>query len=256
MADAGRDGTGCPVVSDLGGAALPGGGRLRRGAVFRISGGLCGPGDLARLDELGLRVLVDLRGPDEDRSAWLAYCGSGTIAYRHCPIPVAGAAEVAEVLRHHADSADRARSFLAGTYRRVLDEFAPALATAVAALAEDQPAGFGCAAGKDRTGLVAALLQDLVGVDRATIVADYLTHAPHPKDLRRAMAAWWGIDSAELDRPGVAALLEADPHILEATLDYLDGRYGGTVAFLEAAGVAPATIETLRRQLMTDEADR
>jgi hypothetical protein len=102
-----------PVANDIGGHAVRGGGTLRRGLLFRISGGLAGAAELAGLDDLGLRALVDLRGPDEDRSAFEAYCRSRDIIYRHRPIPLAGAAEVSQVLRHHANSVEDARRFLA-----------------------------------------------------------------------------------------------------------------------------------------------
>lgn len=242
------------MASDLGGHAVGGGGTLRRGLLFRISGGLAGAAELAGLDDLGLRVLVDLRGPDEDRSAFQAYCRSRNIGYCHRPIPLGGAAEVHQVLRHHGDSVEDARRFLAAVYRRVLDEFGPTLAGAVAAVAEHPPAGFGCAAGKDRTGLVAALLQDLVGVDRAAIVADYVALAPNLDQLRPALSAWWGIDPADLDQPGLRGLLEANAEVMEATLDYLDARYGGTLRFLQGAGLPPGTVDTLRHRFVASPA--
>ena len=71
-------------VSDIGGHRLSDGRWFRTGLVFRISGGMVGAAELAHLDTLGLRVLVDLRGEDEDRRE---YGGAAMPAghYNHSP---------------------------------------------------------------------------------------------------------------------------------------------------------------------------
>ena len=68
-------------VSDIGGLPLRDGQWFRSGLVFRISGGMVGPAELAHLDAIGLRVLVDLRGPDEDRSALEDWAQSRGVRY-------------------------------------------------------------------------------------------------------------------------------------------------------------------------------
>lgn len=91
------------------------------------------------------------------------------------------------------------------------------------------PALVHCTAGKDRTGLTIALLLDLLGVPRATIVADYV--ASNNGLLGRI-------------RTNVSAPL------LESTLATLDQRYGSPRGYLEAHGLTEATVAGLRAELI------
>ena len=119
----------------------------------------------------------------------------------------------------------------------MLDEFPAALVGAVTAVATAQPAAFGCAAGKDRTGLLTALVQDLLGVDRATILAGYVNHAPDPDRLLAALGTWWDWEEGDLNKPGLGAILSAVEEVMAGALEYLDDHHGGSLRYLEAAGL-------------------
>jgi protein-tyrosine phosphatase len=240
-------------VSDIGGLPLKDGRWFRSGLVFRISGGMVGPAELAHLDEIGLRVLVDLRGEDEDRHALEGWARSRGVHYALEPISLGNAADVAAAMAQHGHREADGRAFLQSIYRRILDDFAPSLVGAVTAIANDQPAGFGCAAGKDRTGLLSALVQDVLGVDRAAIVAGYVSQAPDPERLRAAVGTWreWG--EADLTLPGVGAILAAVEEVMVEALEHLDQRYGGAVCYFESAGLPAETIDALRQRLVADK---
>ncbi len=96
---------------------------------------------------------------------------------------------------------------------------------------------FHCAAGKDRTGMVAAILLDLAGVDRETIVHNYAISAKylHP-----------GAKGAEEE---AAAISESPPEAIEMFLDALDKKYGGAAAYLKKIGLSEAEIDALRDRL-------
>jgi protein-tyrosine phosphatase len=240
-------------VADIGGHPLKDGGWFRSGLVFRISGGLVGAPEIAHLDTLGLRVLVDLRGHSEDRSALVDWAQSREVLYHPEPISLGDAADFAAVLGEHGVTEADGRAYLGLMYRRVLDEFGASLAGAVTAIATAQPAAFGCAAGKDRTGLLTALLQDLLGVDRATILAGYVSQAPHPDRLLEALATWWDWEEGDLTKPGLGAILSAVEEVMAGALEYLDERHGGSLRYFEAAGLAPETVDLLRQRLVGDE---
>jgi protein tyrosine/serine phosphatase len=138
-------------------------------------------------------------------------------------------------------------------YRRLLDEFGPKLVGAVSALAEAQPAAIGCAAGKDRTGLLTALVQDLLGVDRATILAGYVSQAPDPDRLLEAVGTWWDWEESDLLKPGLGGILSAVEEVMAGALEYLDDHYGGARRYLETAGLPAATIRLLETRLVTDD---
>lgn len=84
-----------------------------------------------------------------------------------------------------------------------------------------------CTSGKDRTGMVTAILLDLAGVSRATIVRDY------------------AISAYELRRGGD----QSPPDVMSAFLDALDGTYGGARAYLTHIGLSGADIHTLLAKL-------
>jgi protein-tyrosine phosphatase len=240
-------------VGDIGGHPLEGGRWFRSGLVFRISGNLVGAAEIAHLDQLGLRVLVDLRGGTEDRTTLVDWASSRKVLYHHEPIWLGDPADFAAVLDQHGVTEADGRAYLGSMYRRLLDEFAPSLVGAVAAVAEAQPAAFGCAAGKDRTGLLTALVQDVLGVDRATILAGYVSHAPHPDRLLEALGSWWDWEEGDLLKPGLGGILSAVEEVMAGALDYLDQRYGGAQRFLETSGLPAATIDLLRARLVSDE---
>ena len=103
-------------------------------------------------------------------------------------------------------------------------------------------------AGKDRTGLICALLLDLVGVDRATIAADYAlsTECLRPRDL-----AW-------LEQgPGERAARERElrqysprVEVMLEVLGDLDARYGGSAGYLQTAGMTPTDLQALRARFL------
>ena len=231
-------------VNDLGGLPVPGG-RLREGVLFRISGGLVGTEDTRRLDQAGLRLLVDLRSPEEDRSVLVEYARSRGVSYRNLPISVATMAEALEATR----TVDRAARYLLSVYYRIVDEHGEALAVAVSALARANPAGFGCAGGKDRTGLLAALIQSLVGVDRNDILRTYVEHAPAVERLQAAFRDRWGVSRRDLGRPGLPVLLGANEETLSRILDHIEEHHEGVAAYLGARGLQDDDARALREAL-------
>ncbi len=239
-------------VSDIGGHPLPDGGWFRSGLVFRISGGMVGPAEISHLEDIGLRVLVDLRGASEDRRVLEEWARSRGVHYHHEPISLGHAADFAAVLGEHGLTEDDGRAYLGMMYRRVIDEFPGALAESVRTIAAAQPAAFGCAAGKDRTGLLAALVQELLGVDRTAILGAYVRQAPDPDDLLAAVGSWWDWEESDLTKPGLGAILSAVEEVMAGALEYLDERYGGALRYFEAAGLEAETIDLLRARLVAD----
>jgi protein-tyrosine phosphatase len=242
-------------VSDIGGHPLKDGGWFRSGLVFRISGGMIGAPEIAHLDSIGLRVLVDLRGVNENRSVLVDWALSRRVLYHHEPIWLGDPADFAAVLGEHGLTEADGRAYLGLMYRRVLDEFPGSLVGAVTAIATAQPAAFGCAAGKDRTGLLTALVQDLLGVDRSTILAGYVNQAPDPDRLLEAIGTWWDWEEGDLAKPGLGAILSAVEEVMAGALDYIDERHGGSLRYLEAAGLPVGTTDLLRERLVADKPD-
>jgi protein-tyrosine phosphatase len=110
------------------------------------------------------------------------------------------------------------------------------------------PALAHCTAGKDRTGMVIALILGAVGVPDETIVEDYALSGAYLDPLLdelRAQAARDGLDMDWYNR-----LLDTDPAIMRRTLVHLREQYGGAEAYLRAAGVSGRQLELLRGALV------
>jgi protein-tyrosine phosphatase len=135
---------------------------------------------------------------------------------------------------------------MAEGYRRYLDERQAQFATVFLAMAElDRfPLLVHCTAGKDRTGLVVALLLGLAGVADVAISEDYALSAGYLEPRlaeTRARYLREGRDPSRLDSPA---------SVMRSTLDHLHARYGGAAAYLRHIGVPEAALAGLRATLV------
>ena len=237
-------------MADIGGVPLTGGGRLRRGLLYRISGALVGPDDLAHLRTFGLRCVIDLRGMGEDRSRLTRWAADDGVTYHHQPILVGAVGQVAEILREAGSSVEAAVEVRRSVYRQIVDDYGAALAGAVALMAHDLPAGFGCAAGKDRTGILAALIQTLLGASEDDAVADYIALAPDVERLRGLVGGWKESADVDLTAPGIDTLLSTSDELMRDSLAHINDRWGGPAAYLQTHGLTTSDVEALQIQLV------
>jgi protein-tyrosine phosphatase len=104
---------------------------------------------------------------------------------------------------------------------------------------------FHCYAGKDRTGLVAAMLLDLAGVSPGDIAVDYgetdLCLAPQYEK--------WISEAAPERRDAFRQELRCPPERILGVLEHLQTKWGGVEAYLEASGMTPANIDRLSAKL-------
>jgi protein-tyrosine phosphatase len=107
---------------------------------------------------------------------------------------------------------------------------------------------FHCTAGKDRTGIIAALLLALAGVNADIIVEDYALTGPMIAPMIDDILAHAALHGTDLEsfRP----LLAADPHTMADTITYIDQHYGSAADYLAKNGLSATTAALLRRRLM------
>lgn len=187
----------------------------------------------------GITTVIDLRHADE---------------LTHQPNPFAGLAGVAyhnvSLLDGLAPSLMSEGDLLLELYKLALTQRQPALAQVLRIIADAPPGAvlFHCTAGKDRTGIVAALLLGLAGVEAGIIVEDYaLTAAliaPIIADITAGAVAR-GADPVSFQR-----LLAAEPATMVATLAFIEAEYGSVPAYLASIGLDDATVERLRSRLL------
>jgi protein-tyrosine phosphatase len=104
---------------------------------------------------------------------------------------------------------------------------------------------FHCFAGKDRTGLVAAMLLSMAGVSRDDIAADY---AETDIQLARQYEVWIGEAPLE-KRDAFREELRCPADRILGVLDHLERKWGGVAGYLEASGMAPEPIDRLTSKL-------
>ena len=102
---------------------------------------------------------------------------------------------------------------------------------------------FHCRSGKDRTGLVAAMLLSIAGVPKDTICADFGLSSEYLNEPE--------LTGEELKKPG-AYQKGSEPETMKLTLAFLDRSYGGAISYLEAQGVSSAEIELIRNKIIDD----
>ena len=178
-------------------------------------------GDREWLASIGLRTVVDLRQSFEI-AAWPDALGTLAVARVNTPPSL------------EAEN-DPAVTML-GLYLSWLDGSGTAFADAVRALARSEglPALVHCTAGKDRTGVLVALVLDVLGVEEKAIVDDYLE-----------TNAQLGADPGDIVFQHMA---NAD--LITESLAQVRTRFGSSEAFLLAHGVAAAEIGALREGLL------
>jgi len=243
---------------DYGDYATVAGRRVAPGRLFRSGHqARASEADLDRLGALGITTVVDLRRPSErrDQPSKRPAGFSGTVI--ESTHDDGGEAPHMTFLRTADLTPDSGRRFMTDTYRRLpfepshLDLFARYFQI----LGEtDGPVLIHCAAGKDRTGMLAALTHHLLGVHHDDIVADYLLtntavdlkgRAP---GIARQLEARTG---RVAPHDAVVAFLGVEALYLDTALTGIAARYGSTDAYLEQGlGVDTALRDRIGARLM------
>jgi protein-tyrosine phosphatase len=234
--------TGCDNFRDLGGYPARGGMRLRWRRLFRSDA-------LHRLtpeavdlvvDELGVGAIVDLRSTGEVGVDGRGQLRDRSPVYHHLPLfdgPLV------------VDPAATQPLTLADRYFLIVEQAKLPIARVVTALAEcSAPAVYHCTAGKDRTGLISAIVLGLLGVPDEFIVADYAATQENIDAIVGRLTQSAGYRDA-LDRLP-ADTLHAKPATMFSLLDRLCDRYGSIRGYASGIGLSDAVIGRLEADLL------
>lgn len=238
---------------DLGGYRTADGRSVVWGQLYRsgVMSGLTAE-DLTHLGSLGIRTVCDLRSTDErarEPMRWPAGVQPQLLVTDYG----LDMGALAGLFRGGPVTAEATRAAMAEFYRTLPVTFAPQFARMFRELVEGRaPLAFNCSAGKDRTGVAAALILSALGVPRETVMADYLLSNRH---FRAAMPRGVGEDPtarmlASLPPEALQALMGVEPAYLEASFAAIDA-VGGLDRYLaETLNLSPRDRETLRRRYL------
>lgn len=234
--------TGYVNFRDLGGHRTPAG-TVVHGQVYRSDTlSHCDPSQVAHLvEERGIRTIIDLRHGEEIASTPLTPLTDAGVVVEHIPL-VDPARSNWQPLDASATLGDRYRFIL----ENAGDEFVGALR--VIAADSNRPLVFQCMAGKDRTGLLAAVLLGLLGVDDDTIVADY----ERTSDALPAMMARWEARGGlrQYDPEVIKPYLTAEAATMRHALAALYDSHGSFEQYVLDHGLTADEVTHLRTVLV------
>src|ERR1700754_897746 len=232
---------GADNVRDLGGLPGDGGRPTRSGLLLRgeFTPGLTEADIELLVRRMGLRTVVDLRSDSEVRQAPGAF-GEVDVSVVRAPLPVV----------EHEPLPGAAENLL-GTYLGFLEADPEPMRLAVSTLIDshNHPTLFHCAAGKDRTGALSAILLELLGVPRTLNAQDY---ALTGERIDRVFAR---LSEMEVYRRRLSGLSDTVRSSDEATLitflEALDERHGGVEGWVAGQGIGAEELERFREALLS-----
>lgn len=236
---------------DLGGYRTLDGRQVAWGKLFR-SGVMSSltPDDFVELGRLGIRTICDFRSTDERSREPVAWPDGVQPAVLAMDYGLETGA-LAAMFTGGEVTADKVRAAMKQFYREMPFAFGDHYALMMRKLVDGKaPLAFNCSAGKDRTGLAAALILTALGVPRETIFEDYLLSNRHfrPKNpAADATADPMAKLMASLSPDALQALMGVERQFLEASFASIDQRGGMDLYLRETLGLQPDDLERLGR---------
>jgi protein-tyrosine phosphatase len=229
-------------------------GNVRWGRLYRSDHlGDLTDADLDAVHGLGVTLVVDYRGPHEHDTTPSRIAPDGPIRRHDRAIgdgTVEGVSLWDAILDGSLTGFDE--SDLTAFYLRTLRSSADVFGEVLTMLAEPDhlPAVFHCTAGKDRTGLTAALVLSTLGIDDAQILDDYELSNRYRSAVRLAEIRPL-LEDKGIEMDAYLPLFTAPRRAMAAALAGIDDTYGSVSAYLTGtASVAPATLDALRDRLL------
>lgn len=232
-------------VRDLGGLVTRDGKRVKAGVVVRSDNpkGMTAQGHIDLVAVIGPRTLIDLRIQVEVEHDGYVIKDDSVTVMNFPMLPLSG------VTQEQID---------AGAFDNLVDDYMGQIeingdsvlnALRLIASNEQHPIMYHCTAGKDRTGIVTAMLLDILGVDHESIAADYhlttanmvpiierIRNAPVYKENGLAYAPDW--------------IFSSDPETMLAFLARMTEKYGNAEGWALQRGLTPAEIDAIREHLL------
>jgi protein-tyrosine phosphatase len=233
-------------VRDLGGLRIENNGKTRHGLVYRGDSldFISNRDESILFGQLGIRAVIDLRTKAEadSLSSEQRLVAHHSVAYHrysllhedrlgHEPFPADDPVELAKVYLNNAKDGKE-------SIRKTFE-------TLYSYSSSNTPCIFHCAAGRDRTGIISAILLALVNVSDSDIATDYLRSNHHAREVTQRLEA----NPLYSDTKSEHSILLLKKETILMFLDHLRAEYGGAKEFLLDCGISPAVLQGLRNDL-------
>lgn len=232
-------------------------GTLRAGVLWRSGHHAAAtPDDLDTVHALGIATVIDLRGDSERAAHPCQRHGAfeGEVLFHPGETASTGGRAFHEEAAERIGSVEDARAIMVRLYEGMA--FRPVLAGTyhlyLKALAgRDTPSLLHCLAGKDRTGLGAALVHSLLGVHHDDIMDDYLLTNTAGDVAARIAALRAGMAGVGLSDGAMRVLTGVEPEYLDAAFAAIRERHGSVEGYAaQVLGAGPETVAALEQRLV------
>jgi protein-tyrosine phosphatase len=237
---------------DLGGLSAAGEMRIREGIIFRSANpDRISRRDLERLHSLNIRTIIDLRAPFESSKKPRSLDPAQRIS-----LPIDFQQTTRERLKpiiRRKNSETLIADISNTLYLEILDSSGPVIKQVMDTLnsREHSPLLIHCHAGKDRTGIICALILLALGAERESIISDFMESNIHLRKYFKKLLLLRTIFSFGFFpyRNMLFAVMVRQRNI-ESILDRIEGHYGGIESYLTHAGFETSKLVELRKNMV------
>ena len=238
---------------DIGGVPTMGSGIIRQGVIFRSANtDNISREDISRLRELNIRTIVDLRAQQEIKRHRKTIANTNTLS-----LPLDFQKTTRERIKPYLfkKGSEKILSDISNQlYQDILDASAPAFRQVIELLVsgEGSPILIHCFAGKDRTGIMVALILLALGADRQFIVDDFMksNDALLPYFRKRLMIRkiiTFGYFPSDV----MLNVITVKQRNIDSIIDRVNNHYGGIEGYLSSTGFDISKLKELREKLCT-----
>jgi protein-tyrosine phosphatase len=242
---------------ELGGFKSAAGPCVKWGMIYRADkiAGLSDQ-DQLYLERLKLRKIIDFRSDEERSESPHSILATSNIVIEALPVTV-DAAQIEKVtarLQQEDVTAEDMAQFLIEANREMIERFAPVYKQWLHSLLDENsyPQVFHCTAGKDRTGLAAALLLRILGVSTDDVMDDYLATNTFTRErIERIVHHINEMTMHQVNEDVVRVLFKVQSRFLNEAYKSIDEHYGNFASFVEIGlGFGEAECGRLRELLL------
>lgn len=239
---------------DIGGARLAGGKHIRRGVIYRSADpGRISREDIGKIKALNIRTIVDLRALSEVKGKTKIPEGIEKIS-----MPLDFEEATKERLLPHIrkrGSFKEIDEVVRSLYIEMLDASVPVFRQVVKLLLSDErrPLLLHCRAGKDRTGIIIALIHLALAAERESIIDDYIkSNESLIPYFKKRLLLRKIISLGRFPSENVLHVLEVKKENIELIIDRVNNHYGGIESYFDPAAKGSTDLIKLREIIVTD----